>query len=196
MKKTLIVLIVVLLILSFAGCKSQEQKMIEQAMQEFEDMTGQEQYGDSDSMQDWEDDMEPNDDGFDDDYQNEQAGVDDGDGNYDREGETYVEDGENSVQLGGGEWPEDAPDVIEEPEFGEAEISGIISSGSGTVITYLNVAREEAATLIGSYLDNNDWKMLAHTNDSDWEVYSGQNGNIVVTIEWDGGDFSILWETF
>ncbi len=196
MKKTLIVLIVVLLIFSFAGCKSQEQKMMEQAMQDFEDMTGQDEYADSDVMQDWEDDMEPNDDGFDEDYQNEQAGVDDGDGNYDREGETYVEDGENSVQLGGGEWPEDAPDVIEEPEFIEAEITGIIASATGTAITYVNVGRTEAADLISTYLENGDWTMLAHTNDSDREVYTGQNGGVILTIDWDTGEFSIIWESF
>lgn len=196
MKKIIIVLIAVIFILGATGCKSSEEKMMEKAMKEFEDMTEQEQYSKDnlDNMNDEDNtDLESHDDGMDD--ENEQAGVGEVD-NSGREGETYVEDNENAVQLGSGEWPEDAPLVIEEPKFIEAKISGILSSANGTVIAYLGVGRTEAAELIQAYNENKDWTMLSHTNDSDWEVFTGQNGDVILTIDWDNGEFSIMWEIF
>ena len=195
MKKLLVVLLAVMMAFGLLSCKSREQQMLEQAIDDFQDMTGQEQYSDMDS-DDMDDDMEPNDDGLGDDYQNEQAGVDDGDGNYGQEGEIYLEDEDNSIVLGGGQWPEDAPDVVAEPVFGEAEITGVVSSSSGTVVTYAGVGRSEAAELIASYLADGSWSLIVHTNDSDWESYTGQNGDVFLTIDWDYGDFSILWEIF
>ena len=195
MKKVLMVLFAVLMVFGLFSCKSKEQQMMEQAIEDFQDMTEQEQYSDMD-LDDMNYDMEPNDDSLGDDYQNEQAGVDDGDGNYGSEDEIYIEDEDNSIVIGGGEWPEDAPDVVAEPVFGEAEISGVISSSTGTVVTYMGVGRSEAAELIASYMADNSWNLISHTNDSDWESYTGQNGNVFLTIDWDYGDFSILWETF
>ena len=118
MKKVLIVLLGILLILAFTGCKSAEQRLAEEAYQE----AYKEAMEDSDMDEDYDYDMEPNDDGFDDDYQNEAAGVDDGDGN----GVEISDTEENSITLNGGEWPSDAPSEI--PVFDKAEISSVVAS--------------------------------------------------------------------
>ncbi len=187
MKKTLIVLIVVLLIFSFVGCKSQEQKMMEQAMQEFEDMTGQEQYADSDEMQDWEDDMEPNNDGFDEDYQNEQAGVDDGDGNGE---EITVDNGESQVTVNGGEWPEDAPENV--PQLGAGTISGTAVTPIGAVVTYTGVDRE-VADKYAENLEKNGWQKISESIDSDWMNIFFQKDTLWLDIEWELGDCHLTW---
>ncbi len=192
MKKVSAVLCIFLLLISLMSCKSKEQQVVENAMEQFEEMTGQEQYSyDYEDIDD--EDFEPNEDGLDD--ENEVAGVGATD-NYGQEGQIYLDDGENSVQLGGGEWPTDAPDVVSEPTFADGEINNILTSPTGTAITYLNVTLDEASALIQSYMNNSSWMMIAHTQDSDWESYSGQNGSVILTIDWDTGDFTILWEVF
>ena len=206
MKRGLMILLAGVMSLGLFGCTPNAQPKTEPAADEVKvateqqtamDFNGMDTKSDpSDDAMDGFNDMEPNDDGFDDDYQNEQAGVEDGDGNVGREGEIDIGDENNSIQLGKGKWPEDAPPEIPEPVFGEAEITGIVTSSTGTVITYKGVGRSEAADLVASYLENDHWNLMSHSNDSDWESYSGQNGDLVITIEWDYGDFSILWESF
>ena len=125
-------------------------------MEQFEEMTGQEQYSqdndyDYDYDYDYDEDdydMEPNEDGLGD--TNEVAGVGATD-NYGREGEIYIEEGENSIQLGGADWPDDAPDVVAEPTFKDGTISGVIQSPAGAAVTYINVTLAEATALIESY---------------------------------------------
>lgn len=185
MKKLLVLLLVVLLVLSVVGCKSQEQKMAEDAMEKYlDDMKS---YEDEDDPN-----LEPNDNGFGDD-EGESAGVDDGDGN----GEAVVDDGESSIQIGSGDWPDDVPKSIIEPGdyINGAPITGIITTATGTVVSYANADRQLGSDYITLYLDSSAWTMLSHTTDTDWEAYSGTNGNIVLSIEWDAGDFSLLWET-
>ncbi len=171
MKKLLILVLAALLVFGIAACKSQEQKMLEDALEEFEDA--------------YDDSLEPNDDDMDD---GEAAGVDDGDGN----GEITAQDGDSSVVLNGGEWPEDAP--IDEPNFLEAQISAVLESPNGAAVTYTGVGRAEAADLIQIYMDHPVYTMLSHTDDSDWEVYVGQTSKAILTIEWESGDFTIMWE--
>jgi len=185
MKKLLVLLLVVLLVLNVVGCKSQEQKMVEEVMEEYLD--DMESYEDEDDLN-----LEPNDDGFGDD-EGESAGVDDGDGN----GEAVVDDDESSIQVGGGSWPENAPKSIVEPGdyINGVPITGVVTAGNGAVVTYANVDRQLGADYITIYLDSSAWTMLSHTTDSDWESYSGTCGDLVLSIEWAAGDFSLLWET-
>lgn len=189
MKKIALYLLTISLLFTIAGCNKKTTVQNEQVN---EDTQISEETQNTEEMDNT--NLEPNDDGLGD-IENETAGVDDGDGNFGREGETYIDDNEeNSITLNGGVWPNDAP--IEEPHFYEASISGVISNANGVVVNYIDVGRADAAELIQLYLDDPSWNMLSHTNDSDWEVYSGQNGNLLITIEWDYGDFSILWENF
>ena len=187
MKRVLIVLIVALLLLSFVGCKSQEQKMMEQAIEDFEEMTGQEQYADLDQMVDWEDDMEPNDDGLDEGYQNEQAGVDDGEGNGE---ETTIDTGDSQVTLDGGEWPTDAPDSV--PQLGHGTISATAVTPAGTLVTYTDVDRE-AADIYVADLESAGWQKLSESIDSDWMQVFFQKDGLYLDIEWDLGDCYITW---
>ncbi len=196
MKKVLAVLFIALLITGIMSCKSREQQMYEAAMEQFEDMTGQEQYSEDNYDYEYDEDdydMEPNEDGLD--VENEVAGVGATD-NYGREGEIYIEDGENSIQLGGADWPDDAPGVVPEPKFADGEITGVIGSPAGTAVSYMNVTMAEAAALIESYMGDSSWTTIMHTQDSDWVSYSGQNGDIFLTIDWDCGEFAIIWEYF
>ena len=187
MKKLLIVLLIGLLVFAAFGCKSREQQMMEQAMQEFEEMTGQEQYADMDDMEDWGDDMEPNDDGFDDDYQNEQAGVDDGDGNGE---EMTVDTGDSQVTVNGGEWPSDAP--AEVPQLGDGTISATAVTPAGTMVTYTGVAREAADVYAGN-LESAGWQKISESIDSDWMQVFFQKDGLYLDIEWDLGDCYITW---
>ena len=186
MKKVLIVLFVVLLVVGAVACKSQEQTMVEEAMEDFADMTGQEQYASLNEAEDWGSDMEPNDDGFDDDYQNEQAGVDDGDGN----GEAItVDTGDSEVTVNGGEWPEDAPENI--PPL-DGTISGTVVTAAGTVVSYIDVDRTAADVYVAD-LENAGWQMISESIDSDWMQVFFQKDGIYLDIEWDLGDCYITW---
>lgn len=180
MKKVWIVLLVVaLLAVSVAGCKSQSQQMVEDA------------YGDSFKSamaEEYDLGSEPNDDGLDEGYQNEAAGVDDGDGNGE---EITVDTEDNSITLGGGEWPSDAPAEI--PVFDKAEISSVVTTSNGAIVSFIDVGREDGAVYIQELMDSG-WNLIAHTDDSDWETYSGQMGDVIVSVEWDLGDMYIVWE--
>ncbi len=183
MKKILILVLTVVLIFAFTSCKSKEQRAYEEANEFFEDV-----YNDSYYDDDYYDD------GLDDDYYDEQAGVDDGDGNYGREGEIYIEDEDNYIQLGGGEWPEDAPTQIVEPNFYGSSITAVVGNSMGMSVSYTNVQRADASDYIQTYLDSSAWTLFSHTSDSDWEVYYGQCNDLIGTFEYNAGDFYIVWE--
>lgn len=186
MKKILIALLIVLLVLSVVGCKSKQQKMMEQAVNDFEEMTGQDEYADIDLNEDW-GDMEPNDDGFDDDYQSEQAGVDDGDGN----GETTTVDTRDAqVTVNGGEWPEDAPENV--PPLESGTISATAVTPMGAVVTYTGVDREAADTYAAN-LENAGWHKVTESIDSDWMQVFFQKDGLYLDIEWELGECFITW---
>ena len=187
MKKILIVLVVVLVAFAAAGCKSQEQRMMEQAMQEFEDMTGQEQYANSDDMEDWGSDMEPNDDGLDEGYQNEQAGVDDGEGNGE---EMTVDTGDSEITVNGGEWPEDAPPDV--PPLEGGTISATTVTPQGALVAYAGVDREVADNYAAN-LESAGWQKISESIDSDWMAVFFQKDGLYLDIEWDLGDCYITW---
>ena len=187
MKKILIALVVVLLIFAAVGCKSQEQKMMEQAMQELEEMTGQEQYADLDDMEGWESDMEPNDDGLDEGYQNEQAGVDDGEGNGE---EITVDTGDSAVTVNGGEWPADAPEAV--PPLEDGTISATAVTPVGALVTYSGVDRE-TADIYAANLESAGWQKISESIDSDWMQVFFQKDGLYLDIEWDLGDCYLTW---
>ena len=187
LKKLLIVLLVVLLAFGVIGCKSQEQMMMEQAMEEFEEMTGQEQYADYDFEED-DYDMEPNDDGLDEEFQNERAGVDDGDGNGE---ETTVDTGDSEITVGGGEWPENAPDGVS--PLGAGSITATTVTSQGALVAYTGVDRE-AADVYAANLESAGWQKISESIDSDWMAVFFQKDGIYLDIEWDLGDCYITWE--
>ena len=193
MKKTVVaVVLIVMMIFTFAGCKSAAQRAVEDAYEDaFKEAIQNADEEDFDNNYDYEaGDYTDSDDGFDEGYENEAAGVDDGDGNGE---EITVDTGDNKVTVGGGEWPDDSPADV--PEFTKGTISGVIASPNGTAVTFMDTTKDDALAYINE-LKNNGYTLVASSSDDDWESFSGQKGDLLVTVEWDIGDTIIIWEQF
>ena len=179
MKKGLLFLV---LFLSFSlfltGCgKTEAEKNFDDYLDDLSD------YDESDGG------AEPNDDGLDD--TNESAGVDDGDSDI----EYDDADDQNSIELGLGEWPDDAPDSI--VEFTDGEVVGKISNSYATTLTFDGVTEDEAEEYIAIYSGNSsEWQLVSSVSDDGLDIYSGMLDGIMLTIEYDYGTFSIIWEEF
>ncbi len=104
--------------------------------------------------------------------------------------QVVVDDGENTIVIGGGEWPDDVPDKL--PIFDKGTINGTVMTEMGQAISFEDVDQADFEQYIEDLKDAG-WMQMTHVSDDGTEMYMGQIEGMVVTAQFDSGDMMIIW---